>query len=51
MYQYLKSKIKWNQITIRVVWVLLLIFCIAFWYYTFQVFDFTISLIKQFISG
>lgn len=44
MYKYLKSKINWNPVTIRVVWAMLLAFCVVFWYYSFKLFDFTVKL-------
>ena len=44
MYQYFKSKLKWNPVTIRVVWVMLLAFSFMFWYYSFKLFDFTVKL-------
>ena len=49
MYQYIKSKLKWNPVTIRVVWAMLLAFSFVFWYYSFQVFDFIIKHIIKFI--
>ena len=50
MYQYFKSKLKWNPVTIRVVWAMLLAFCVVFWYYSFQAFDFVVQYITKFIS-
>ena len=49
MYKYLKSKISWNPITTRIVWVMLLAFCVVFWYYSFQVFDFVVHYITKFV--
>ena len=49
MYQYLKSKLKWNPVTIRIVWLMLLVFSFTFWYYSFQAFDFVIQYITKFI--
>ena len=43
MYQYIKSKLKWNPVTIRIVWVMLLAFSFMFWYYSFKLFDFIIK--------
>lgn len=43
MYNYIKSKIKWNPVTIRIVWVMLLVFSFMFWYYSFKLFDFIIK--------
>ena len=42
MYQYLKSKLKWDPITIRVVWLIMIAFSFVFWYYSFQAFDFVV---------
>lgn len=44
MYQHLKSKLSWNPVTIRFVWVMLLAFCVVFWYYYFKLLDFTVKL-------
>ena len=49
MYQYIKSKLKWNPVTIRIVWVMLLAFSFVFWYYSFKLFDFIIQYIIKFI--
>ena len=49
MYQYFKSKLKWNPVTIRVAWAMLLAFCVVFWYYSFQAFDFVVQYITKFI--
>ena len=49
MYQHLKSKFKWNPVTIRIVWFMLLAFSFVFWYYSFQAFDFVIQYITKFI--
>lgn len=49
MYQYIKSKFKWNPVTIRIVWLMLLAFSFTFWYYSFQAFDFVIQYITKFI--
>lgn len=49
MYNYIKSKFKWNPVTIRIVWTMLLVFCIVFWYYSFKLFDFIIKFVTAFI--
>lgn len=49
MYQYIKSKFKWNPVTIRIVWVILLVFSFVFWYYSFKLFDFIIKSVAAFI--
>ena len=49
MYNYIKSKIKWNQVTIRIVWAMLLAFSFMFWYYSFKLFDFIIKSVVSFI--
>lgn len=49
MYNYIKSKLKWNPVTIRLVWVILLAFSFVFWYYSFKLFDFTMKLATAFI--
>lgn len=49
MYQYIKSKFKWNPVTIRIVWVMLLAFCVVFWYYSFKLFDFTVKFVTNII--
>ena len=49
MCQYFKSKLKWNPVPIRIVWAMLLAFCIVFWYYSFKLFDFTVELATSFI--
>lgn len=48
MYHYFKSKLKWNPVTIRVVWAMLLAFCIVFWYYSFKLFDSVVQYITRF---
>lgn len=49
MYQYLKSKLHWNPVTIRIVWPLMIAFSFVFWYYSFKLFDFTVKLATAFI--
>lgn len=49
MYQYIKSKLKWNPVTIRIVWAILLAFSFMFWYYSFKLFDFIIKSTIAFI--
>lgn len=49
MYSYIKSKLKWNPVTIRIVWVMLLAFSFVFWYYSFKLFDFVIKSATVFI--
>ena len=49
MYNYIKSKLKWNPVTIRIVWTMLLAFCVVFWYYSFKLFDFTVKLATSII--
>ena len=49
MYNYIKSKLKWNPVTIRIVWVMLLVFSFVFWYYSFKLFGFIIRSATAFI--
>lgn len=49
MYNYIKSKLKWNPVTIRIVWAILLAFSFMFWYYSFKLFDFIIKSTTSFI--
>ena len=49
MYKYFKSKLNWNPVTIRIVWAMLLAFCVVFWYYSFKLFDFVVQYTTKFI--
>ena len=49
MYQYLKSVLNWNPISIKIAWSLLVASCIIFWYYSFQAFDFVVQYVTKFM--
>lgn len=49
MYNYLKSKLKWNPVTIRIVWTMMIAFSFVFWYYSFQAFDFVVQYVIKFM--
>lgn len=49
MYKFLKSKLNWNPVTIRIIWSLIIAFSFVFWYYSFKLFDFIIKLVTVFI--
>lgn len=49
MYKFLKSKLKWNAVTIRIVWSLMIAFSFVLWYYSFKLFDFTLKLATQIV--